>query len=125
MKILLIFLVFWIKLFKESLTQWETLGNINASGLDDLLQSIADNTPGIEPIPDTLLSDTPRTTPPAIGRVNPGTSQRVVTRLTFSIRSGIRRAPRYAARKSLRNRTPLSPQIRVLNRSTPSTGRRS
>ena len=103
----------------------DTVGNIDADDLDDLLQSIADNTLGIEPIPDTLLSDTPRTRPPAIGRVNPGTSQRTITRPTGSIRSGIRGAPRYAARKSPRNRIPLSPQIRVLNRSTPSTERRS
>ena len=46
----------------------ELMDDIEAADFDELLQSVADNVTGAEPIPDTLLSDIPRTTPSRVGR---------------------------------------------------------
>ena len=101
----------------------ELMDDIEAADFDELLQSVADNVVGTEPVSDTLLSDIPRTTPPRVGRTT-SRSQRVARPLG-SIRSGIRPG-RFAARKSPRNPTPLSPQVRIVNpQNTPSTGRSS
>ena len=101
----------------------EMIDDIDASDFDELLQSVADNVVGTEPVSDTLLSDIPRTTPPRVGRTT-SRSQRVARPLG-SIRSGIRPG-RFAARKSPRNPIPLSPQVRIVNPpNTPSTGRSS
>ena len=102
----------------------EMIDDIDASDFDELLQSVADNVVGTEPVSDTLLSDIPRTTPPRVGRTT-SRSQRVARPLG-SIRSGIRPG-RFAARKSPRNPIPLSPQVRIVNpqNTTPSTGRSS
>ena len=101
----------------------EMIDDIDAADFDELLQSVADNVVGTEPVSDTLLSDIPRTTPPRVGRTT-SRSQRVARPLG-SIRSGIRPG-RFAARKSPRNPIPLSPQVRIANpQNTPSTGRSS
>ena len=101
----------------------EMIDDIDAADFDELLQSVADNVVGTEPLSDTLLSDIPRTTPPRVGRTT-SRSQRVARPLG-SIRSGIRPG-RFAARKSPRNPIPLSPQVRIVNpQNTPSTGRSS
>ena len=101
----------------------EMIDDIDAADFDELLQSVADNVVGTEPVSDTLLSDIPRTTPPRVGRTT-SRSQRVARPLG-SIRSGIRPG-RFAARKSPRNPIPLSPQVRIANpTNTPSTGRSS
>ena len=102
----------------------EMIDDIEAADFDELLQSVADNVVGTEPVSDTLLSDIPRTTPPRVGRTT-SRSQRV-TRPLGSIRSGIRPG-QFAARKSPRNLLPLSPQVRIVNppNTTPSTGRSS
>ena len=93
----------------------EMIDDIEAADFDELLQSVADNVVGTEPVSDTLLSDIPRTTPPRVGRTT-SRSQRV-TRPLGSIRSGIRPG-RFAARKSPRNLLPFP-------NTTPSTGRSS
>ena len=101
----------------------EMIDDIDAADFDELLQSVADNVVGTEPVSDTLLSDIPGTTPPRVGRTT-SRSQRVARPLG-SIRSGIRPG-RFAARKSPRNPIPLSPQVRIANpQNTPSTGRSS
>ena len=102
----------------------ELMDDIEAADFDELLQSVADNVVGTEPVSDTLLSDIPRTTPPRVGRTT-SRSQRVIRPLGC-IRSGIRPA-RFASRKSPRNPIPLSPQVRIVNpqNTTPSTGRSS
>ena len=101
----------------------EMIDDIEAADFDELLQSVADNVVGTEPVSDTLLSDIPGTTPPRVGRTT-SRSQRVARPLG-SIRSGIRPG-RFAARKSPRNPIPLSPQVRIVNpQNTPSTGRSS
>ena len=101
----------------------ELMGDMEAADFDELLKSVADNITGAQPIPDTLLSDIPRTTPPRVGRTT-SRSQRVARPLG-SIRSGIRPG-KFIARKSPRNPIPLSPQVRVINQqNTPSTGRSS
>ena len=101
----------------------EMIDDIEAADFDELLQSVADNVVGTEPVSDTLLSDIPGTTPPRVGRTT-SRSQRVARPLG-SIRSGIRPG-RFAARKSPRNPIPLSPQVRIANPpNTPSTGRSS
>ena len=101
----------------------ELIDDIEAADFDELLQSVADNVVGTEPVSDTLLSDIPRTTPPRVGRTT-SRSQRVARPLG-SIRSGIRPG-RFAARKSPRNPIPLSPQVRIVNpQNTPSTVRSS
>ena len=41
----------------------ELMDDIEAADFDELLQSVADNVTEAEPIPGTLLSDIPRTTP--------------------------------------------------------------
>ena len=108
------------KVFEQAL---ELMEDMEAADFDKLLQSVADNVTGVEPIPDTLLNDTPRTTPSLVGRTT-SRSQRV-TRPLGSIRSGIRPG-KFIARKSPRNPIPLSPQVRVVNQqNTPSTGRSS
>ena len=101
----------------------ELMDDMEAADFDELLQSVADNVTGAEPIPNTLLSDIPRTTPPRVGRTT-SRSQRGARPLG-SIRSGIRPG-KFIARKSPRNPIPLSPQVRVVNQqNTPSTGRSS
>ena len=101
----------------------ELMGDMEAADFDELLKSVAYNVTGAQPIPDTLLSDIPRTTPPRVGRTT-SRSQRVARPLG-SIRSGIRPG-KFIARKSPRNPIPLSPQVRVINQqNTPSTGRSS
>ena len=101
----------------------ELMDDIEAADFEEILQSVADNVVGTEPLSDTLLSDIPRTTPPRVGRTT-SRSQRV-GRPLGSIRSGIRPG-NFIARKSPRNPIPLSPQVRIVNpQNTPSTGRSS
>ena len=85
----------------------ELMDDTEAADFDELLQSVADNVTGAEPIPDTLLSDIPRTTLPRVGRTT-SRSQRVAHPLG-SIRSGIR------PEKFIYHTIPLSPQVRVVN----------